>query len=94
MQYYTYILLCRGNVLYTGQTSNLNKRLLEHSSGMGGRYTRGRLPVKLCYTEQYESRGAAMRREQQIKKMSRKKKEELLIGWKEDIPNSTVEEQV
>lgn len=88
MVYYVYILECLGTTLksgghpyYTGQTSRLPSRVLEHIHGNGGRYTRGRLPVRLCLVEQYESRGDAMRREHQIKKLSRKQKEELLVGW-------------
>ncbi len=77
-KFYVYILECGDGTYYTGQTSRLAERTLEHMRGNGGRYTRGRLPARLCYTERYESRGDAMRRERKIKKMSRKQKEELI----------------
>ena len=77
-EFFTYILECGDGTLYTGQTAYLSKRILEHMAGKGGRYTRGRLPVKLCHAERHKTRGDAIRREQQIKKMSRKQKEELI----------------
>ncbi len=77
-KFFVYILECRGGTYYTGQTSRLSERILEHMKGKGGRYTRGRLPAKLCYAEECSTRGDAMRRERQIKKMSRKQKEELI----------------
>jgi len=78
-KFWVYILRCgKDNTLYTGQTSHLAERVLEHMHGKGARYTRGRLPVALIYAEEYSSRGDAMRRERQIKMMSRKQKEELI----------------
>ncbi len=79
-KFFIYILECgdRNRTYYTGQTSRLSERILEHMAGNGGAYTRGRLPVRLCHAEQYDSRGDAMRRERQIKRMSRKQKEELV----------------
>lgn len=76
--YYVYILECGDGSYYTGQTARLSERVLEHMRGDGGRYTRGRLPVRLCHAERYDSRGDAMRRERRIKKMTRKQKEELI----------------
>ena len=77
-KFFVYILECGDGMYYTGQTSRLPERILEHMHGNGGRYTRGRLPVRLCLVEQYESRGDAMRRERQIKKMTRRQKKELI----------------
>ena len=80
-KFFTYILECDDGTFYTGQTSRLAGRVLEHMCGGGARYTKGRLPVRLCYTEQCDSRGDAMRRERQIKKMSREQKKELISRW-------------
>jgi len=67
-----YILECSDTTLYCGWTNNLQKRLEEHSSGKGGaRYTRGRRPVRLVYTEPCPTRSHALKREREIKKLSR-----------------------
>ena len=75
---YVYMLRCRDGSLYTGWTNDLDKRVKTHQSGQGGRYTRSRLPVKLVYFETYPTKQEAMRREYEIKHMSRKKKEEVI----------------
>lgn len=74
MQCYTYILLCSDETLYTGWTNDLTKRLKMHNAGKGARYTRGRLPVKLLYYEIFATKQEAMKREVEIKKLSRKQK--------------------
>lgn len=85
IKYWVYILKCGSNeTFYTGQTSRLSERILEHMQGKGARYTRGRLPVALVYAEEQPTRGDAMRRENQIKKMSRKQKIELIKTFKTD----------
>ena len=76
---YTYILKCSDGTLYTGWTNDLKKRLAAHNSGNGAKYTRSRSPVKLIYFEEYETKQEAMRREVQIKRLSRSEKL-LLIG--------------
>lgn len=75
---YTYILECADGTLYTGWTNDLSKRLKTHNAGRGGRYTRSRLPVKFVYVEEYEQRSDAMRREVQIKRLSRTEKKKLI----------------
>lgn len=75
---YTYMLECADGTFYTGWTNDLPKRLKTHSAGKGGKYTRSRLPVKLVYAEEHEERTDAMRREVQIKRFSRKRKQALL----------------
>lgn len=75
---FVYILQCRDGSLYTGWTCNLEKRVAVHSVGMGAKYTRSRLPVKLVYWEKCNSRSAAMKREYAIKQLSRQKKLELI----------------
>lgn len=74
MACYTYILKCSDDTLYTGWTNDLKKRIKTHNAGKGARYTRGRLPVKLLYYEVFSTKREAMRREIEIKKLSRRKK--------------------
>lgn len=78
MTYYVYILKCSDGSYYTGYTSDLSRRVKQHNEGVGGRYTRSRRPVKLLYKEECATRAEAMRREREIKKMSRKNKEDLM----------------
>lgn len=75
---YTYIVQCQDATLYTGWTNHLEKRIQAHNAGKGAKYTRARLPVTLVYYEQYETKQEAMRREAEIKKLSRKQKERLI----------------
>lgn len=76
--FYTYILKCSDNTLYTGFTNDIEKRLIIHNKGIGAKYTRGRLPVKLVYKEKFNTKSEALKREHFIKKLSRKKKIELI----------------
>ncbi len=78
---YTYILRCVDGSLYTGWTNNLEKRIEQHNSGKGAKYTKGRRPVKLAYYEEFDTKEEAMKREWEIKKMTRKEKETLLGPW-------------
>jgi putative endonuclease len=80
---YTYILICRDGTYYTGWTNNLQKRLDDHNSGKGAKYTKSRLPVELVYYESFETKEEAMRREAAIKKLSRERKEQLVAQWQE-----------
>lgn len=74
MAFYCYILECADGSLYTGWTSDPERRLRQHNSGHGGRYTRSRRPLKLKYIEDQPSRIAAMKRERSIKALPRKQK--------------------
>lgn len=78
MMNYAYVLECSDGTFYTGWTTDLEKRLAVHNKGKGAKYTRMRLPVKLLYFEEYEDKSSALKRECQIKKMSRKEKEKLV----------------
>ncbi|MBM4320339.1 MAG: GIY-YIG nuclease family protein [Deltaproteobacteria bacterium] len=69
-----YILRCADSTLYTGITNDLAERLAAHHQGQGARYTRGRGPFELVHCEQVASRGEALRRELQLKKLSRRQK--------------------
>ncbi len=78
--YYVYMLECADGTLYTGIATDLERRLEEHnSSSKGAKYTRTRRPVKLVYSETYEDRSSASKREYEIKKkMRREEKLQLL----------------
>lgn len=80
MHYYFYILRCSDNSLYCGQTNNLKKRIQEHNLGKtkSARYTKTRRPVKLVYFEKFSTLQLAMKREFQIKKWPKAKKEALV----------------
>ena len=73
-----YVLECADGTLYTGYTTDLERRVAEHNDGNGAKYTRGRTPVTVCYRERYESRSAAMSREYEIKQLTRVQKERLV----------------
>ena len=75
MHYFLYILRCSDDTLYTGITTDLQRRLAEHnSSTKGAKYTRSRRPVALVYTEKFEDRSSASKREYIVKRLSRAKK--------------------
>ncbi len=76
--HYVYIVECRDGTLYTGYTTDIQRRIEEHNSGTGAKYTRGRYPVKLKHQESFSSRSQAQKREYQIKQLPRRKKEELI----------------
>ena len=79
MSYFVYILECSDNSLYTGITTNIEKRLNEHNtSTKGAKYTKARRPVKLVYQEPAQDRSAASKREYAIKKLTRIKKLQLI----------------
>lgn len=69
-----YILLCADGTLYTGWTNDIEKRLAAHNAGRGAKYTRGRRPVTLLYSEECATKNEAMSREAAIKKLSREEK--------------------
>ena len=71
MSWVLYILQCKDRSLYTGITNDLVKRLEQHEAGEGAKYTRGRGPFKLVYTEHHNNRSEASKRELEIKKLDR-----------------------
>lgn len=77
---YTYILQCANGEYYVGSTTDLDKRLQEHQAGLGAKFTRTHLPVKLVYYEEYPSISQAFGRERQLHGWSRAKKEALING--------------
>ncbi len=77
--WYLYIVRCADHSLYTGITTNLERRLTEHNSGRpGAKYTRARRPVELVYQEQYDDRSTVSIRESEIKKMTPAQKRQLI----------------
>ena len=76
--YYVYILRCADDTLYTGWTTDVKKRVEMHNSGKGAKYTRARLPVELVYTEEFEDKIDAQKREYAIKQLARAEKESLI----------------
>ena len=79
MSYIVYIVECADGSLYTGWTNDLEKRIHSHNfSAIGAKYTRGRRPVKLVYQEKTSSRSRALRREAEIKGLSREEKKALI----------------
>jgi putative endonuclease len=78
--YYVYIIECNDGTLYTGYTTSLEERIKAHNKGIGAKYTRGRLPVKLCYYEVHSNKSDALKREINIKRLTRKKKLKLIKG--------------
>lgn len=79
--HFVYILGCKDGSLYTGYTTQLRRRLDAHNGGKGAKYTRGRGPVELLYWEEGADRSWGLKREDAIKKLSRKEKEGLIGGW-------------
>ena len=73
-----YVLRCRDGSLYTGITNDLARRLSFHQAGKGGAYTRSRRPVRVVYTERRSTRGAALRREAELKRLPRSAKLSLI----------------
>jgi putative endonuclease len=76
--YYVYIIRCGDKTYYTGYTTNLVRRFLQHQKGKGAKYTKGRAPFDIVYAEEYPTKSGAMKREYQIKQMTRKQKMELI----------------
>jgi len=80
---YSYILRCADGTFYTGWTSDVTARVKNHNAGKGAKYTRGRGPVELVYYEERVNKAEACRREWELKKLTRKQKEELISAWQE-----------
>ena len=81
MAAFVYMLRCKDGSLYTGWTNDLQHRLAMHRAGKGAKYTRGRGPLELVYSEELASKEEALCREAQIKKLTRARKLELLSAW-------------
>ena len=82
--HYTYMLECKDGTYYIGYTNDLEKRIKAHNEGKGAKYTKGRGPVKLVYYEEYEDKNTAMRREWEMKQLTRIQKE--ILSKSKSIP--------
>jgi putative endonuclease len=74
MAYFVYLLRCKNGSIYTGITTDTQRRLAEHKNKRGGRYTRSHEVQEIIYTEEYPNRSEALKREAEIKSWRRKKK--------------------
>ena len=74
-----YILECKDKTLYTGITNNLERRIQQHESGQGAKYTKGRGPFRVIYTESCKDKSLALQREHQIKQLTREQKLDLVV---------------
>ena len=86
---FVYILRCADGTLYTGWTNDPEKRVRAHAAGRGAKYTRSRLPVEPVYLECLPDRGGAMRREAQIKALTRAEKLALIQEYGTHEKNGT-----
>lgn len=76
--FYVYILRCNDGTYYSGYTNNLENRVKLHNKGNGAKYLRRKLPVELVYAKEYRYYKNALRAERNLKKLTRKQKEELI----------------
>ncbi len=83
--YFFYILKCSDGSFYVGSTTNLENRLKTHNQGEGANHTAKRRPVQLVYQEEFNSLDDAVKRERQVKKWSKAKKEALIRGEMETL---------
>jgi len=72
--YFVYIMKCKDGSLYTGITTNVERRFAEHKRGIGGHYTSAKKAMKIVYTERHPNRSSASKRESEIKSWHRKRK--------------------
>lgn len=79
MPWTVYILECADKTLYTGITNDMGRRLEKHAKGTGAKYTRGRGPFKVFYTETHRTKGRALKREAGIKSLDRRQKLALAV---------------
>lgn len=88
MNWQVYIILCSDDTLYTGITTDIERRLSEHASGRGAKYFRGRQPKELLFLEGGHDRSTASRRELAIKGMRRAEKQSLIAAAPHSSPTS------
>ena len=77
-KWYLYVLRCGDGTLYTGITTDVQARFAQHQAGKGAKYTRGRGPLELVYTEECDDHSAALKRELAVKALSREEKERMI----------------
>ncbi len=79
-KYYVYILRCNDKSLYTGITNDLENRLKMHNEKKASKYTRCRTPVRYVYTEEVSDKSSALKREYEIKKLTKAQKEKFILS--------------
>ena len=84
-RWYCYLARCRDDSLYAGITTDLKRRAKEHNEGRGAKYTRSRRPVTLVWWERFVTKSAALKRESEVKKWRKLRKEKLTILHRESI---------
>ena len=95
MKHYAYILECADGTYYCGYTNDPENRIKTHNAGKGAKYTRSRLPVKMVYKEEYDTKEEAMSREWHLKQLTRAQKEALIAGAKEtSLPAKSIEPNI
>ena len=90
MSWFVYIIECKDCKLYTGITTDLKRRLRQHNSGNGGRFTSIRWPVKLRYSEEVPGKPEALVREARIKRLPRLRKLSLIKDSKKRTPDKSI----
>jgi putative endonuclease len=80
MSYFVYLLRCKDNSIYTGITTDVQRRFAEHKNKKGGHYTASHEAKKIIHTEEYPSRSAALVREAEIKRLRRAEKIKMISG--------------
>ncbi len=86
VDWYVYIILCTDDSLYTGITTDVERRLSQHAARRGAKYFRGRTPRRLMYLESRHTRSSATRREAMIKKLQRVGKDRLILSKMNEAP--------
>ncbi|MBV5341543.1 MAG: GIY-YIG nuclease family protein [Deltaproteobacteria bacterium] len=90
MNWQVYIILCSDNTLYTGITTDLQRRFGQHASGLGAKYFRGRQPVQIVYQESGHTRSSAGTRELEIKNLARIEKLTLISSGMNEITRTSL----
>ena len=85
MKWLVYIILCSDDTLYTGITTDLQRRFDQHAAGQGAKYFRGRQPLQIVYQESGHTRSSASKRELEIKALSRPEKSILIFSERNEI---------
>lgn len=85
MAAYVYMLRCKDGSLYTGWTDDLQHRLQMHNQGKGAKYTKGRGPLELVYSETVADKSSALKREYALKRLSRKDKLALCAAYNAEV---------
>jgi putative endonuclease len=93
MNWQVYIILCTDNSLYTGITSDIERRMQQHAASRGAKYFRGRKPQQLVYLENDHTRSSASKREAAIKKLKRPEKEVLIASAMNELGGLVATEQ-